>query len=173
MRPRVETKRLTKKESTVLQGLVENPELTDVALSEKINASRQVISSMKRKFERSGLMRTARVVDLEKLGYGIYAFAHARINPEFPLSTRRKGLQKTAYDIPNFLLFSGNLETVICSPYERYDDYFKTRSDFLAYYSKMNFLIGDPEVELIPLSEAETPVNCDFSSLIEEAVGKP
>ncbi|MFQ5910283.1 MAG: hypothetical protein ACE5IJ_06125 [Thermoplasmata archaeon] len=168
---KVNLRKLTKKERTVLCGLVEYPELTDIALSEKIDASRQVISSMKKKFETSGLIQTTRIVDLRKLGYEIYAFVHVRINPKTPLRLRTEGIRKTALAVPNFIHFSGNLESVICSPYTKYEEYFKTRKEILSYYSHKGFLLGEPMVELIALGEAEIPINCDFSNLIEEGVG--
>ncbi|MFQ6128854.1 MAG: hypothetical protein ACE5QW_08150 [Thermoplasmata archaeon] len=167
---KVDFRRLTKKERVVLKGLVENPEFTDVALSEAINASRQVISNMKKKFEKTGLIRTTRIVDLQKLGYEIYAFAHVKFNPQTPLKARSEGIQKATEVIPQFLMFSGNTETVLCSPFKSYDDYFKARKELLSFYANREFIVGEPKTELIALSETEIPVNCDFSNLIREAV---
>ena len=170
---RVDSRRLTRKERTVLEGLVGHPELTDVALSEEINASRQVISSMKKRFERTGLVRTARIVDFKKLGFEILAFVHVRLSPRFPLKSRLDGLQRTVQELPNFLMLAGNLETMLSGPFRNYDAYFKARKEVLSFYFTKDYMLGEPMVELIPLSEAEIPVNCDFSSLVGEAVGKP
>jgi DNA-binding Lrp family transcriptional regulator len=167
---KVDLRRLTKKERTVLKGLVEHPEFTDVALSEEINASRQVISSMKKRFENSGLVKTTRVVDLERLGYEIFAFTHVSFNPHAPLKVRSEGIRKTSEEAPQFFMFSGNSETVICTAHGNYDEYFKTRKGLLAYYSHKGFIVGEPLTELIALSETDIPVNCDFSNLIGEAV---
>ena len=169
---KVGSRRLTRKERTVLRGLVEHPEFTDVSLSEEINASRQVISSMKRKFERSGLIRTIRTVDLAMLGYEILAFVHVRLSPRFPLKSRIDGLQKTVQDLPNYLMFSGNSETMMSAPFVNYNEYFKTRKNTLSFYAFREYLLGEPMVELIALSEAEIPVNCDFSSAVGEAIDK-
>ncbi|MCJ2557052.1 MAG: hypothetical protein LN415_08125 [Candidatus Thermoplasmatota archaeon] len=169
---KVGSRRLTRKERTVLRGLVEHPEFTDVALSEEINASRQVISSMKRRFERSGLIRTARTVDLAMLGYEILAFVHVRLSPRFPLKSRTDGLQKTVQDLPNYLMFSGNSETMMSGPFVNYNEYFKTRKDTLSFYTHREYILGEPTVELIALSEAEIPVNCDFSSTVGEAIDR-
>lgn len=169
---KVDTRRLTKKEKIVLTGLVNYPELTDVALSEKINASRQVISSMKKRFENTGLIRTIRTVDLEKLGYEIYAFGRLRFGASSPLKVRSEGIQKAAQDVPQFLNFSGNYETVACSAFRSYDEFFKTRKEIMAFYSGRDFLVEAPLADLIALSEANIPVHCDFSGLMEEALGK-
>lgn len=167
---KVDTRRLTKKERTVLRGLVQHPEFTDVALSEEISASRQVISSMKKRFEKNGLVKTTRVVDLEKLGYEIFAFTHVSFNPQAPLKVRGEGIKRTSEQAPQFLMFSGNSETVLCTAHKNYDEYFKARKRILAYYSQKDFIVGEPLTELIALSEAEIPVNCDFSNLMKEAV---
>ena len=169
---KVDTRRLTKKEKTVLTGLVEHPELTDVALSEKIDASRQVISSMKRRFENTGLIRTIRTVDLEKLGYEIYACGRLRFGASSPIKVRSEGIQKAAHDVPMFLNFSGNYETVSCSAFRSYDEFFKTRKRMMAFYAGRDFLVEAPLADLVALSEADTPVHCDFSGLMGEALGK-
>jgi DNA-binding Lrp family transcriptional regulator len=169
---KVSSRKLTRKERNVLTGLVKHPELTDVALSEEIDASRQVISNMKRRFERNGLIRTARTIDLTKLGYEILAFVHVRLNPKFPLKSRVDGLQKTVQDLPNFLMISGNSETMMSAPFMNYDEYFKTRKDTLSFYTYKQYLQEEPMVELIALSETEVPVDCDFSSAVGEAVSK-
>ena len=169
---RVDSRRLTKKERAVLEGLVKHPELTDVALSEEVNASRQVISSMKKRFEKESLVRTARIVDFKKLGYEILAFVHVNLSPRFPLKSRLDGLQKTVQLLPNFLMIAGNLETVLLSPSQNYDAYFKARKEVLSFYFTKDYIRGEPMVELIALSEAETPVNCDFSGLVGEATGR-
>jgi DNA-binding Lrp family transcriptional regulator len=169
-RSKVISRRLTTKERTVLEGLVQHPELTDVALSEEVDASRQVISSMKRRFERNGLIRTARTVDLNKLGYEILAFIHARLNPKFPMRSRVDGLQKTMRELPNFLMLSGNSEAMMAGPFMNYDEYFKSRKETLSFYSYKKYLQEEPMVELIPLSETEVPVECDFSGAVGESI---
>lgn len=97
---KVDVIRLTKEERVVLKAVVEHLEFTDVALSEKINAPRQVISSMKKRLERTGLTKTTRIVDLQKLGYDIYAFTDAKFNPEAPLKVRSEGIQRTIQEAP-------------------------------------------------------------------------
>ena len=167
---RVDVRRLTKKERTVLRGLVERPEDTDVALSEKIDASRQVISSMRKKFERTGLTRTARIVDLRKLGYEILAFGHIKYSLKTPLRLRTEVIRRSAQQVPQFLNFSANVETIGCGAFRNYDEHFKAKKGLLSSYTKKGFLDAEPRSELIALSEASIPVNCDFSSLIKEAV---
>jgi DNA-binding Lrp family transcriptional regulator len=167
---KVDARRLSRKEEAVLRGLVQNPELTDVALSEKIDASRQVISNMKRRFEKAKLIRTARVVDLKKLGYEIYAFGRLMFSSNSPIKVRIEGIQKASKVVPQFLNLSGNYETVACSAFRSYDEFFKTRKSILGFYAGKDFRLEGTEAQLVALSESRIPVNCDFSSLINEAV---
>ncbi|MFQ6106865.1 MAG: MarR family transcriptional regulator [Thermoplasmata archaeon] len=166
---KVDSRKLTKKERSVFAGLVEYPELTDVALSEKIDASRQVISSMKKRFERSGFVKTIRVVDLRMLGYEIYGFVHVMFDPKAPLKMRSEGIMRLARSAPMFFNLSGNTETVFCCAFRNYDEYFRIRKDIMSFYARREFIRGEPRVELIALSEAEILVNCDFSNLAREA----
>ena len=167
---RIDAAKLTKKERTVLRGLVEHPELTDVALCEEIDASRQVVSSMKKRFERSGLIRTSRVVDLRKLGFEIYSFGHTRLNPPFPLSERAEGLSKTLRIVPQFIFLATNTESVICSAFQSYDEYFRTRKELLSLYARKGLGMLKPTSVLVPLSETDIPINCDYSGLILDAI---
>jgi len=168
---KVETRRLTKKERAVLQGLVDYPELTDVALSEKIKASRQVISSMKKRFEDNGLLRTTRVIDLGKVGYSILSFAHMEFEPKTPLKAG-EGMARSAMAVsPIFYALVGKSESIHCSAYRTYNDYFKARKDLGSLHSLKERTVGRPIVGLIALGDAQTPVNCDYSNLIGEALG--
>ncbi|MCK4457427.1 MAG: hypothetical protein KAW39_06780 [Thermoplasmata archaeon] len=167
---KVEVRELTKKERTVLKGLVDHPEFTDAALSERTNASRQAISSMKKRFEKAGLIRTARVVDLGKVGYRIYSFVHMMFSPKSTPKARIEGTRKALEVAPSFLASVGNSESIWCSAHRNFDEYSKARKALGSLYAGREYVVGEPEVELVALNEADTPVNCDFSNLIGEAL---
>ncbi len=167
---RTQAKRLTRKERTVLKGLVDYPEFTDVALSERVDASRQVISSMKKRFERAGLIRTARVVDLRKVGYSIYSFVHMKHGSKTPLKSRMEGVRRTLEIAPVFFTSIGNTESIWCSAHRDYEEFFAARKALGPLYAGREHVVGRPEIELVALSEADIPVNCDFSNIIGEAL---
>lgn len=167
---KLQARRLTKKERTVLKGLVDYPEFTDVALSKKVDASRQVISSMKKRFERAGLIRTARVVDLRKVGYSIYSFVHMMHSSKTPLKSRMEGIRRTLEITPVFFTSIGNSESIWCSAYRDYEEFSGARKALGPLYAGRECVVHRPEIELVALSEADIPVNCDFSNIIEEAL---
>ena len=167
---KVQARRLTKKERTVLKGLVDYPEFTDVALSERVDASRQVISSMKKRFERAGLIRTARVVDLGKVGYSIFSFVHMMHSSKTPLKSRMGGIRKTLEIAPVFFTSIGNTESIWCSAYRDYEEFYGARKALGPLCAGREHVVGRPEIELVALSEADVPVNCDFSNIIGEAL---
>lgn len=125
---------------------------------------------MKRRFEKTGLIKTTRIVDLQKLGYQIYALAHVKFGPQAPLKVRSEGIHKTDQLAPQFLNLSGNSETVLCAAFANYDGFFATKKALLAFYSYREFILGEPSIELVALGDMDIPVNCDFSSLVGEAL---
>lgn len=168
--PRVSHRRLTKKEKIVLKGLVQYPEATDVAVSEKIDASRQVISNMRKRFEKEGLVKTVRILNPGKVGYKILLVGHVYFTPETPLQIRKDGIQRTLRTVPHYLNISGNSETVLIAAAQEYDDLEAKKDSILKYYASKGFLLGDPHLDLLSLKETKILANCDFSSLIDEAI---
>jgi DNA-binding MarR family transcriptional regulator len=159
--------KLTKKEKNVLKGLVQYPESSDKFVAEKIGASRQAVSTMKKRFEDIGLMKTVRVVDLEKIGYSILALAHSMFTPHASLKARKAGIEFAQERIPAFLMVASNPENVMLAPVTDYDDYHNMRTEILRLYMGKDFMREEPRVMLFPLSDTRTIKNLDFSGFMD------
>ncbi|MEE9116405.1 MAG: hypothetical protein V3U09_05845 [Thermoplasmata archaeon] len=164
--------KLTKKERSVLKGLVMYPESSDKHIAEKIGASRQAVSTMKRRFEDAGLMKTVRIVDLQKIGYTILAVAHSVFTPLATLESRESGVKVVRESIPAFLSIASNPENVMLAPVMDYDEYHRIRTQVVRYYMDKGFMSEEPRVTLFPLSDTLIIKNYDFSGYMDIVVGE-
>jgi len=162
--------RLSKKEKSVLQGLVNCPESSDKEVAQKIGASRQAVSSMKKRFEEKGLIRTIRVVDLSKVGYSILALAHNTFSPKASVEVRWPQLLKIDEMIPQFLNVTSNPESILFASATDYDTYRILRREALKLYSEKGYFRKDPFLTLFPLPETRIVKNLDFSGFAEGIV---
>jgi DNA-binding Lrp family transcriptional regulator len=167
---KVTSEKLSKKERVVLQGLVAYPESSDKTVAEKVKASRQAVSSMRKRFEDSDILRTIRVVDLAKVGIGIMAVGHLKFQPQAPLSVRWEGVERTASRTPLILFISSSPETVAIGLMSDYDQLHNLRRDFLEYYAKRGFYREEPSVIVFPLSDTEIVKDFDFSRFMDRIV---
>jgi DNA-binding Lrp family transcriptional regulator len=166
----VTSEKLSNKERIVLQGLVAYPESSDKTVAEKVGASRQAVSSMRKRFEDSDILRTIRVLDLAKAGIGIMAAGYLQFQPQATLSVRWDGVERTASRTPTALFIASSPETVALGLMSDYDQLHTLRRDFLEYYAKRGFYRADPTVYVFPLSDTKSIKDFDFSGLMEEIV---
>jgi DNA-binding MarR family transcriptional regulator len=159
--------KLTKKEKSVLKGLVMYPESSDKDIAEKIDASRQAVSTMKRRFEDAGLMKTVRIVDLQKIGYSIYAVAHSAFTPYATMEIRESGIKVVRESIPAVLNMASNPENVMLAPVLNYDEFHKLRTEAVRYYMEKGFMSEEPSITLFPLSDTLVNKDYDFSGFMD------
>ncbi len=161
---------LSKKERIVLGGLVEYPESSDKDVAEKVGASRQAVSSMRKRFEEKGILKTLRILNLEKLGYQMIAIGHLTFQPKAPLTIRWDGVERTARKSPMILWVTSSPETVAIGLMKSYDELHELRRDFLEYYAKRGFYSEEPAVSMFPVSDTEVVKDFDFSGFMDRLV---
>ncbi len=166
----VTEEKLSKKEKTVLQGLVAYPESSDKMVAKEVGASRQAVSSMRKKFEKGGLLLPLRILDLSKVGCKIMAVGHLQFQSQAPLSVRWVGVERTAKKVPTMLFVASSPETVAIGLMGEYDQLHEMRRDFLEYYAKREFYREDPAVTIFPVSDIEIVKDFDFSGFMERIV---
>jgi DNA-binding MarR family transcriptional regulator len=164
--------KLSRKEKVVLQGLVNLPESSDKEVAENIGASRQAVSAMKKRFEEMGVMRTLRVVNLQKVGYHLIAMAHNQFTPPATLEARRRDLVKIAEMVPQFLSIVSNPESILMACATNYEMYHSVRNKALRLYAEKGYLRDEPMMMLFPLSDTLTIKDFDFAGFMERIVGE-
>lgn len=161
---------LSKKEKVVLGGLVKYPESSDKDVAEKVGASRQAVSSMRKRFEEKGILRTMRILNLEKLGYQMIAVGHLVFQPKAPLTVRWEGVERTARVSPMILWVTSSPETVAVGLMRDYDELHELRGDFLEYYAKRGYYSEEPSVSLFPVSDTRVVKDFDFSGFMNRLI---
>ncbi len=164
---KIEEATLSNKEKNVLRGLVKYPEFSDKAVSEKIGASRQAVSSMKKRFEETGIMKTIRVVNLEKIGYQILGVVHSLFAPQASMKRRRNGIVRIQESIPSLLSVASNPENVMVATATSYDEYHEIRKAALKFYMGRGYLQDEPRITLFPLSDTVIVKDHDFSGIVD------
>ncbi len=158
--------RLTKKEKTVLAGLVAYPESSDKAVANKVKASRQAVSSMRKRFEENGTLRTLRILNLNEMGYQLVPVGHLVFQPQATLSVRWPGIERTARLSPLLMWIASTHETVAIGLMRDYDELHELRKDFLEYYAKRGFYSEEPSVTMFPVSDTDIVKDFDFTGFM-------
>ncbi len=69
-------------EKRALYGFLKFPRTSDRSLAKKISMSRNTLTSIRHKFEDAQLIRTIRVPNFKKLGFGLMVFTHIKLRPK-------------------------------------------------------------------------------------------
>jgi predicted transcriptional regulator len=161
---------LTRVEKKVYYGLVKYPEMSDTVLSSTLRVSRNTVAKCRKKFTEEGLIKTIRIPDLNKIGFEIFAYSHARFNPRSARSTREKGIELIKKE-PSFVLFvSSNLESAQLAVAKNFEEYQRVRSEVIRFYRQHDFLLHEPEMLLFSIPTMKILKNHDYSYLVKKAL---
>ncbi len=158
---------LTRKETEVLKGLVRYPELSDKALAQRVKVSRQAVSKMRREFEAEGLVRTARIPNLQLLGFDLYVSAFAHFAPSSSIKSRQDGVDRLLRVAPIFLVASDDAEGIVIGAAQSYEQFAILRSSLTKHFQERGFLSRDPEVYVGLANATEFVRNCEFGPLVQ------
>ncbi|MFO7618619.1 MAG: hypothetical protein R6W91_03055 [Thermoplasmata archaeon] len=147
--------RLTKAGKTVYHGLIENPEMNDRELAEHIGISQRTVTKLRGDFESSGLFRTLAVPNLQKLGFRMLAFDHAKLNLRITEKERNEVLDALINIKPPILLAIAGDDVVALTAYEDFNVYRRSINSFSEVYKQDDIFIGEPKRMLFSLPEME------------------
>jgi DNA-binding MarR family transcriptional regulator len=142
---------LTRLEKIVFYEFVKHPEYSDYKIAEVAKCSRHTVSRMKNEFYSEKLMRTTRIVNLNKLGLGILAFTHSRFNPKTTIDERKQYIQKVVDLQTPIFNISRRLEGVMITPFKNYTEYQDIHGEVTRYSARENLLQEDPTTMLLSI----------------------
>lgn len=142
---------MTKLEKQVYFELIKNPEYSDYKIAEVAGCSRHTVSRMKSQFYNEKLIRTTRMINLEKLGLGILAFTHSRFNPKTTINERKKYLQKVIDLQTPIFNVSRRLEGVMLTPFRNYAEYQDIHGEVTRFSAREEVLQDDPTTMLLSI----------------------
>lgn len=158
---------LTRKETEVLRGLVRFPEMSDKAVAQKIKASRQAVSKMRREFEETGLLRTVRLPNVRALGFELFAAAFVKFVPTATIKARAGLIEKVLRLTPQFFYAACNSDSVLLGALKSYEHFAALRANLEKTYGEKGFLAGEPTTHLGVVGMTEIVRNCEFSHLVQ------
>ena len=151
----------------MITGLINYPSLPDKSIAMKVNASRQAVSKIKKRFYRQGVLSMTNILDLAALDFEILVLAHSRFNPNTPLKERGRGVEMMINDIPQIMMVSGNYENVLLGGFYTYQEYNEIRTEIFKVYKYNNFFQGEPKVVLLPLKDLAYLRRHDYGPVVK------
>jgi DNA-binding MarR family transcriptional regulator/DNA-binding Lrp family transcriptional regulator len=131
-------------EKKVYLGLIKHPELSDSALSEKLDCSRQVLSRIKYRFLEDKLIKKRRIVSLDKLGIKILSMIHTKYNPLKPLRERQKCVQNTMTLQTPIFIIARDPESVMLVAFKDFEECKNLQNEYITFCAGQDIIRMDP-----------------------------
>lgn len=145
--------RMSETGKKVYYNLIKHPNLTDTELSELISVSQRTITKLRKEFEESGMMKNAIIPDLEKLGFKMLVFDHAKLNLKMEEDRIDRILDSLIGIKPPIMLLLGNSDIVALTAYEDFDTYRRSINCFSEIYKHENIFVKEPRRLMFSLTE--------------------
>jgi DNA-binding MarR family transcriptional regulator len=168
--PKTDITKLSNVEKRVLYGLIKYPDIPDSKIAENIAVTRQVVSKLKKSFEVDGLLKTLRIPNLRKLGFGIMAVSHFRHNPKIPLEKRGKGIKQLLAEYPQILMVSGNLDSMMINVCRDFAEFQELKSKTLAYFKKQEFILQEPRILVFSIPNITMISEHNYAPLVQKVL---
>lgn len=166
----VDMEKLTAKERNVLYGLVKYPDLPDKAVAQKMEVTRQTVNRLKKEFEESGLLRTMRIPNINRIGEEIIAFSISRFNPLMTLDKRKKGISMVR-SLPQMLQVSSNTEAVNLFLLPNFKTYQELKDKVVSFYKKHEYFADEPRIILFSIENMQLTKNHIYADLLAKSLG--
>ena len=150
--------------------LISYPELSDSDIGRELGVSRHTISRLRRKFEKSNLMRKLTLPNFVKLGFEILTFYHIRFDPRNPPNMEA---DEAASLMSNSTVFfaSRRFESVMISIYKNYDDYKTDMMNIMQLVKENQWIAEDPNIRTYSLSTMVFIKDFKFAPIASKLVG--
>jgi DNA-binding MarR family transcriptional regulator len=158
-------KDLRKNDVRILQSLIRNPELPDTAIANEINATRQAVSRLRKKFEKEGVIRTVRVPNLKNLGYELFVFSHQSHSPNLVNRDMVGDIEAYIDTIPLVYVNSTDLESFGLSVFSDFYEFQKMKETLISKILRAGFITDTPEFILFSVPNMKMIKDLDFSRL--------
>jgi DNA-binding MarR family transcriptional regulator len=169
--PKKRRVRLSDTEKQALYIMVEYPRANDRDIAEKISVTRQTVNNVRRRMISEGLLKTVVFPDLAKLGFELIAFTHADIYPGVTLDKRWDNAMEVVREGSQYLIVSGNTESIMLSAFGNYTDFERTHEEILGLYSKSNFLARAPTIKIYPKNDIRNHMKLRCGPLVKKVLG--
>lgn len=159
---------LSKKERRVMYGLLKYPEDSDNSIADRFGVSRQAVSNIKKRFLKEDLISTRRIINFQKTGCDLLAFAYTYFGTKASFEQRKEGYELGRSIAPVFIGISSNFENVLLAAIKTYSELDKIKERILSFYKTHLSLAKQPEILLFSIEDLCYQKNPTFHDLLEE-----
>lgn len=162
---------LSNKEKTVFYGLVRHPDLSDIELSRKINASRMTIGKIRKKLEQDGMVRTINIPNLAQIGFELLEVTYGRFNLGLV-----EGLKYYVPDLlskvgPSIFCAYNSRDIVFITVFRDFNQYKAATNAFTELYHEHEIFSETPKRLLFSLSNMRIPKNHEYAGFVKKSLG--
>ena len=166
-----EVPNLTPLGKKVYYNLVKYPEMTDTELAEIISVSQRTITKLRKYFEEEGLMQAVIIPNLEKLGFKMLVFDHAKLNLKVKGDQRNIILHSLMGIKPPITFIAGSSDVVVLTVYEDFATYRRSINRFAEVYKYEKIFIKEPKRLLFSISEMDMIKDHIYSPIVAKILG--
>lgn len=161
---------LSQMEKRVLLGMVEDPDMSEKELAEKLGLSRHTSSKARKRLEDEGLVMKRRIPNLAKLGFKVLAISHIMFNPRKPFDERLldRGILLNPATV---MLAARKFECITLSVYNEYEDYREEHTRDLQYLKENDYLIDMPNTAKYMIPSMVVMKDMSFGPMVRKTLG--
>jgi DNA-binding MarR family transcriptional regulator len=163
--------RLSNKEKTVLFGLVKYPDLNDIELSEKINASRMTIGKTRKKLQSMNLIKTINIPNLELIGFELMVITHAQFNLGLTEGLKYYVPELLSKIGPNIFTIFGKNDIIIMNVFKDFNEYKRSTSAFTELYKEHELFSSPPKRLEFSILNLVIAKNHEYSGFVGKCLG--
>jgi DNA-binding Lrp family transcriptional regulator len=160
---------LTRKEKTILKGILEAPDMPDNKIASMLDTTRQAVARHKKELLELGVIRKTRVIDYGKLGFNILCLVEGHYNKIGDVE--KGGPDVSKFNLPSFFAVYGNSETVSLSLFRDFEQFTQSKEIYLDAMKKFCVLKADPYINLYSPKDTITIKHQEYLPLVEEFLG--
>lgn len=142
-------------EEKVFRALIEYPDVPDTTLSEKFGMTRQLISRLKKKFDKEKLFKTIRMPNLNKLGFSIMEFTTIPIRDDWDKKDILPVIKRELPKLRPIIALMSDTRLFYYTAYFDFPDYQSSTEAFLMALSDARALGGEPNTKLLSIKGLE------------------
>ena len=129
--------------------------LVSAELSEIMSTSQRTVTKLRKQFEEDGLLRSIIIPNLEKLGFKMMVFDHAKLNLKVKGDQRNIILHSLMSIKPPITFIVGSSDVIALTVYEDFATYRRSINRFAEVYKYEKIFVKEPKRLLFSLSEME------------------
>jgi DNA-binding Lrp family transcriptional regulator len=157
---------LSKKEKTILKGILEAPDLPDNKIASNLDTTRQAVARHKKELLDLGVIKKTRVIDYGKLGFNILCLVEASYDKKE--GVKNMGPNVGTLHLPSFFAVYGGAETVSLSLFKDFNQFTGSREEYTEALKEFCIFRKEPSINLFSPSNTITIKHQEYLPLIEE-----